>query len=138
MIVDPRQRECLWVARRRASSQLSRLAAEPSTGNLAVFRSSLRAIAASSSHLLKDVISNRTSFGCQKDLATAGIDWVRLYCYEAKAGATISRSVADVAQISRHREATDPDRAGVIADPFALIKSDHQESGHKRKWNRAT
>jgi hypothetical protein len=98
-------------------------------------RHSLPAIAAGFSHLLKHVVSNRSSLGSQKDLGATGIARVCLDCYETKARFAIPCPVADVPEVSRHGEATTSNGAGVGADAFALIKNDHQECRDKGKRN---
>ncbi len=89
-------------------------------------------------HLPEDCPGNHASFGCQKDLDSLGMGGIWPNRDEAKARAAVPGPVANTADISGHLSAMDASHTGVCADPFAFIKGDHQERGHKRKRDGAT
>jgi len=87
--------------------------------------------------LAKNFLGDRLSFGGQEDLASEWVSRVILDRDEAEAGAAVPRSLANVAEITRHRRAVHAAGAGIGIDAFTFIESDHQKGGHKSERHRA-
>lgn len=92
--------------------------------------------AACLSNLLQNLLNDRASLCRYENLASQEIRWQRSNGDQAEAALAFPAAIADGVKIARRAGAMHAQCLRVFVDPFAFLKSDHEERRHEGKRHR--